>query len=95
VKIWIFGHLADGNLHIGLYGSSIRDEDHTQVERIVYLPLAALGGSVSAEHGIGLRKKPYLGLSRTPEEIAVMRKIKNTLDPAGILNPGKIFDLRG
>ncbi len=92
VKIWIFGHLADGNLHIGLYGSSIRDEDHPRVERIVYQPLAALSGSVSAEHGIGLRKKPYLGLSRTPQEIAVMRQLKAALDPRGILNPGKIFD---
>ena len=92
VKLWIFGHLADGNLHIGVWGDSIKDEDHARVETIVYQPLLALGGSVSAEHGIGLRKKPYLALSRTPEEIAVMRQIKAVLDPRGILNTGKIFD---
>lgn len=91
-KVWIFGHLADGNLHIGVYAGSIRDEDHSLVERIVYQPLAALNGSISAEHGIGLRKKPYLGLSRTPQEIALMRQLKAMLDPHGILNPGKIFD---
>jgi FAD/FMN-containing dehydrogenase len=93
VKVWIFGHLADGNLHIGLYAGDLGAEDHARVERIVYEPLAALGGSVSAEHGIGLRKKPYLGISRTPEEIAVMRQVKAVLDPQGILNPGKVFDL--
>jgi len=93
VKVWIFGHLADGNLHIGIYAGSIPAERHELVEQIVYQPLAALGGSVSAEHGIGLRKKPYLGLSRTPEEISVMRQLKSTLDPRNILNPGKIFDL--
>jgi FAD/FMN-containing dehydrogenase len=92
VKLWIFGHLADGNLHIGVWGGSIQEADHARVETIVYQPLPALGGSISAEHGIGLRKKPYLPLSRRPEEIAVMRQIKAVLDPRGILNPGKIFD---
>ena len=92
VKLWIFGHIADGNLHIGVWGAAIREQDHARVETIVYQPLVALGGSISAEHGIGLRKKPYLGLSRSPEEIAVMRQIKAVLDPRGILNTGKIFD---
>jgi FAD/FMN-containing dehydrogenase len=92
VKLWIFGHLADGNLHIGVWGGSIQEADHARVETIVYQPLPALGGSISAEHGIGLRKKPYLPLSRRPEEIAVMRQIKAVLDRRGILNPGKIFD---
>ncbi len=92
VKIWIFGHLADGNLHIGLWGDSILAAEHARVEQIVYQPLLALGGSISAEHGIGLRKKPYLALSRTAEEIAVMRQLKAVLDPHAILNPGKIFD---
>lgn len=96
VKVWIFGHLADGNLHIHVWGETIdQEKDHERVERIVYEPLLALGGSISAEHGIGLRKKPYLLLSRTPEEIAVMRRLKAALDPRGILNPGKIFDPDG
>jgi FAD/FMN-containing dehydrogenase len=93
VKCWVFGHAADGNLHLGVWGSAIRQQDHEQVEMIIYQPLQALGGSISAEHGIGLEKKSYLHLSRTSEEIAVMRRLKAALDPQGILNPGKIFDL--
>jgi FAD/FMN-containing dehydrogenase len=91
--LWVFGHLADGNLHIHIWGESIDQErDHAAVQSIVYSPLQSLGGSISAEHGIGLRKKPYLALCRTPAELAVMRQIKAVLDPARILNPGKIFD---
>ena len=94
VSVWLFGHLADSNLHIHIWGTGIHAaRDHERVERIVYEPLPAWGGSISAEHGIGLRKKPYLTLSRTPEEIAIMRRLKATLDPRGILNPGKIFDI--
>ena len=52
-------------------------------------------GSISAEHGIGLEKRDYLTLSRTPAEIATMRLLKRTLDPHNILNPGKVFDLHG
>jgi FAD/FMN-containing dehydrogenase len=91
--LWVFGHLADGNLHIHIWGDLIDPErDHAAVKSIVYNPLQSLRGSISAEHGIGLLKKPYLALSRTPEEIVVMRQIKAVLDPARILNPGKIFD---
>ncbi len=50
------------------------------------------GGSVSAEHGIGLHKKPWLGVSRTPAEMDAMRAIKAALDPLGLMNPGKVFD---
>jgi FAD/FMN-containing dehydrogenase len=57
----------------------------------VYRPLAAIGGSVSAEHGIGLEKRAYLPLSRSAAEIATMRLLKQALDPRGILNPGKVF----
>ena len=61
------------------------------VEEIVYTPLMSRGGSVSAEHGIGLQKRKYLSWSRSEDEIAMMRAIKQALDPQGILNPGKIF----
>ena len=91
-KLWIFGHLGDGNLHVI---AQVRPQDHLvlrgKVESAVYEPLGAFRGSVSAEHGIGLEKKPYLHLSRTEEEIALMRALKSALDPKGILNPGKIF----
>jgi FAD/FMN-containing dehydrogenase len=62
------------------------------VEACVYETLAPYGGSVSAEHGIGLEKKAYLPLSRNAEERTLMQSIKRLLDPNGILNPGKIFD---
>ena len=91
-KLWIFGHLGDGNLHIIV---QVRPEDYAAlrpwVEELIYRPLASCGGSVSAEHGIGLEKKPFLAVCRSPEEIALMRLLKATLDPKGILNPGKIF----
>lgn len=88
----IFGHLGDGNLHVivGVGDDSL--EARRGVEACVYEPLRSRGGSVSAEHGVGLEKRPYLQFTRTPEEIATMRTIKQALDPRGILNPGKIFD---
>jgi len=85
-----FGHLADGNLHL-LVGHRERCV-RTLVDQIVYSALVPHGGSISAEHGIGIEKKPYLPLCRTAAEIELMRTLKRTLDPAGILNPGKIFD---
>jgi FAD/FMN-containing dehydrogenase len=62
------------------------------MEECVYEPLRAIKGSVSAEHGIGLEKKSYLNVSRTEEEINLMKKLKKSLDPNNILNPGKVFD---
>ncbi|WP_027016104.1 FAD-binding oxidoreductase [Comamonas composti] len=86
---WVFGHLGDGNLHLVIHTGS--EADRPAVEQLVYQPLAVLQGSISAEHGIGLEKKPYLHLSRNPAEIALMRALKQTLDPLNLLNPGKIF----
>jgi len=91
-RLFIFGHLGDGNLHVIV---QVAPEDYERlrpkVEAVVYEPLAAVGGSVSAEHGIGLEKKPWLALSRSPAELALMRRLKETLDPRGILNPGNIL----
>ncbi|HXQ11594.1 MAG TPA: FAD-binding oxidoreductase [Caulobacteraceae bacterium] len=86
----VFGHLGDGNLHL-VAGVGDAGARHA-IEDVVYGPLKARHGSVSAEHGIGLQKRAYLALSRSPEELAVMRLIKRSLDPTNTLNPGKIFE---
>jgi len=87
-----FGHMADGNLHLVVSVPAGPKNLRQTIENCVYQPLAAIQGSVSAEHGVGLEKKPYLELSRTIEEIQLMRRLKHALDPNAILNPGKIFD---
>ena len=92
-RCWVYGHLGDGNLHINVWAPQMQPDDAGRVAAIVYGPLRLARGSISAEHGIGLEKKAYLALSRTPEEIATMRLLKRTLDPHNILNPGKLFDL--
>ena len=93
--VW-FGHIGDGNLHINI----LRPKDMTseqflseckKVDEIMFKMIEKFQGSVSAEHGVGLTKKPYLSHTRSPEEIALMRKIKRVFDPDGILNPGKVF----
>lgn len=92
VNNFTFGHMGDGNLHLVISVGQGGPEVRRTVESCVYEPLAGIQGSVSAEHGVGLEKKPYLDVSRNPQEIELMRTIKKALDPKGILNPGKIFD---
>ena len=87
----IFGHLGDGNLHVIVGMGDASPEAKRAVEEVVYQGLVSRGGSVSAEHGIGLQKKPYLSWSRSEPELAVMKMIKQSLDPKGILNSGKVF----
>jgi FAD/FMN-containing dehydrogenase len=92
-KLLAFGHVGDCNLHLTV---SVGDDDAATrhaVDEIVYGLLRPLAGSVTAEHGIGLEKRAYLAVSRTPEEIALMRRLKATLDPRRILNPGKVLEL--
>ena len=60
------------------------------IEAVIYPLVGAFGGAISAEHGIGLVKKRYLGFSRSPQELALMRTIKQAIDPKGTLNPGKV-----
>lgn len=67
-------------------------ETRRRIEEIIYGELRERGGSVSAEHGIGFEKRAYLSWCRSEEEIALMRTLKQAIDPKGILNPGKIFD---
>jgi len=94
-KICFLGHVGDGNLHIAIGSGSDRSADIRAVEECVYQPLQSVGGSVSAEHGIGLEKKDFLQISRSATEIDLMRRLKTTLDPKSILNPGKVFDITG
>jgi FAD/FMN-containing dehydrogenase len=91
--MFTFGHLADGNLHFAISAGPADGAARDSIERCVYEPLETVGGSVSAEHGIGLEKKPYLHHSRSAAEIALMRTLKRSLDPANLLNPGRVFDL--
>ena len=86
--VHVFGHVGDGNLHVNVVGPA---SDDPTPDRIVLALVARHGGSVSAEHGIGRLKKPYLPLSRSPEEIATFRAIKSALDPHGVLNPGVLL----
>ena len=87
----IFGHLGDGNLHIIVGNGDSSIEAKKAIDETVYAGLPARGGSVSAEHGIGLQKKEYLSWSRNSDEINLMKMLKQSLDPKDILNPGKIF----
>jgi FAD/FMN-containing dehydrogenase len=84
----LFGHLNEGNLHVNVLGAGERAEEVTDaVLRLV----AAHRGSISSEHGVGRAKAPWLSLSRTPEEIAAMGRIKAAFDPAGLLSPGVLL----
>ena len=87
-----YGHLGDSNLHLVVnVPSAGAGQPTAEIKSLVYGRIRDLGGSVSAEHGIGVIKRDYLEYSRTPEEIATMRAVKLALDPKNILNPGKGF----
>lgn len=94
--VW-FGHIGDGNLHINVLKPDALDyplfvQQCEHVTELLAQALQRCGGSISAEHGIGLVKKGYLSSTRSDAEIAVMRGIKQVLDPNGLMNPGKLFD---
>ena len=86
-----FGHAADGNVHVMASVPTPDEDGHRALERIVYDTTRRFGGSISAEHGIGSLKRGWLDHSRSAAEIALMRALKQTLDPAGLLNPGKVL----
>jgi FAD/FMN-containing dehydrogenase len=87
-QVWLFGHVGDGNIHVNVTGLAPDDD---RVDDAVLRLVASLGGSISAEHGIGTAKKRWLPLNRSPEEIAVFASIKRAMDPNGILNPGVLL----
>ena len=94
--VW-FGHIGDGNVHLNILKPESLSVDEFreqcgEVSKWVFEIVQRYGGSVSAEHGVGLLKKEYLHYSRSEAEIEIMRKIKRVFDPQGIMNPGKIFD---
>jgi FAD/FMN-containing dehydrogenase len=86
--IYVFGHLGDGNLHY-----QVLTADPATAYDIIYRGVAAAGGGVSAEHGIGLDKKRWLPLVRSDAELAAMRRLKAAFDPNNILNRGRVFDI--
>ncbi|MCH7506497.1 MAG: hypothetical protein IID60_04265 [Proteobacteria bacterium] len=90
-RLYTFGHLADGNLHFFVQPYAQGDHHHASDE-CVYEPLVEIGGSVSAEHGIGIEKLRWLPHSRSPDEINLMRTLKRSLDPKNLLNPGRVFE---
>lgn len=94
-RVVCFGHLGDGNLH---YNLSLPSGDNRAfvghpdaINRLVYDQVIALGGSISAEHGIGQLKRDELVRVKDPVELALMHTLKQTLDPLGLMNPGKVF----
>ena len=95
--VW-FGHIGDGNVHLNMLKPDELPMDEFQrrcgeVSQWVFEIVQRYEGSISAEHGVGLLKKDYLHYSRSETEIAIMRQIKLAFDPAGIMNPGKVFDV--
>jgi FAD/FMN-containing dehydrogenase len=85
----LFGHLADGNVHVNVLGLGRDDE---AVDAAVLTLAAELGGTISAEHGVGVAKARWLSLVRSEAEIAAMRAVKRALDPQCLLNPGVMLD---
>jgi FAD/FMN-containing dehydrogenase len=86
--VWLFGHAADGNVHVNVTGVAPDDD---RISDAVLQLVALRHGSISAEHGIGTAKRAWLGLVRTAEEIAAYRAIKRALDPGNVLNPNVLL----
>ncbi|MBI5625605.1 MAG: hydroxyacid dehydrogenase, partial [Nitrosomonadales bacterium] len=97
VRIVTFGHMGDGNIH---YNVSMQDAGQNEifiaqqegaVNKLVYQTVRELGGSISAEHGLGQLKRDTIREYKDPLEMELMRNIKQTLDPHGLMNPGKVL----
>jgi glycolate oxidase len=94
LRIPCFGHAGDGNIHVNIM---VSPDDQAEIarahaaERVLFEGVVALEGSISGEHGIGFSKMPFIPIELSPDEIALMKRIKQAFDPLGILNPGKMF----
>ena len=96
LKVGVFGHCGDGNLHVNfMYDEENEEETRKAVRALGRLmsEVIRLGGAISGEHGVGLAKTPFVREQFNGAEWEAMKAIKLALDPKGILNPGKIFDL--
>lgn len=97
-QLYFFGHVGDGNLHVNVMKPEGLDREAfmercKDTDVLLFELIRRHGGSISAEHGIGLLKKRFLSYSRTAEELRLFRELKRVFDPQGLLNPGKVFDL--
>jgi FAD/FMN-containing dehydrogenase len=89
-EIFCFGHVGDGNLHYNIGPAALMTE-RAQVNAVVYDAVRALGGSISAEHGLGQLKREDIRRQKTEVEMELMRTLKRAIDPAGLMNPGKVI----
>jgi FAD/FMN-containing dehydrogenase len=89
LQLCTFGHMADGNLHIIAWTG--READVDVIYKQVYTLVGEMGGTITAEHGIGTLKRQYLSLCRSEQEINLMRALKKAMDPNNILNPGRVI----
>jgi FAD/FMN-containing dehydrogenase len=92
-ELYLLGHIADGNLHFFIRTNADGENLHHQCDAILYEALSRFHGAISAEHGIGIEKMPWLSQSRSKEEIEVMKAIKRTMDPGNLLNPARVFEV--
>ena len=91
-KLYMWGHLGDGNVHVNVVGAGA---DGSELAEEVLGLVAATGGTVSAEHGIGRAKTEWLHLTRSPAELDLIRAIKHAFGPSGVLSPGRVFPIGG
>jgi len=89
-EIFCFGHVGDGNLHYNVGPAALLPQ-RDAVNRLVYADVARLGGSISAEHGLGQLKRAAIRSQKAPLELELMRALKGALDPKGLMNPGKVL----
>lgn len=97
IKAMCFGHAGDGNVHVLFFQGEIPNEEWGNTigtaEKDLYQSTIELGGKITAEHGVGLLRKPFLSMNLDPYQIEILKGLKRVFDPKNILNPGKIFDI--